>query len=78
MFLMLLVLLMSSSMYRLLPSDAYVHGLSVICCTKSSYLLVCPLLALMETLVPTGVDIVMFGIGAGTGWAGSIWSCEGG
>ena len=59
MYLMLLLLPMSSSMNRLLPSDAYVPGLRVIFCTKSSYLLVCPLVALMETLVPTGEDIVV-------------------
>ena len=82
MFIMLLVLPMSSRMYRLFPSDAYVHGLSEICCTKSSYLVICPLVDLMETLVPTGGDIVMLptdgdivmlGICAGTGWAWNIW-----
>jgi hypothetical protein len=50
-------------MYRLWPSDEYVPGLSGICCTKSSYFLFCPLVALMETLVPTGGDIVMLPTG---------------
>jgi hypothetical protein len=61
---MLLVLPTSTSMYRLLLSEAYVPGLSEICCTKSSYLLVCPLVALlMEILVPTGGDIVILPTG---------------
>ena len=47
-----------------------------LCWTKSSYLLVCPLLILEDTLVLTGIIMGMLGICvgmAGTGWMLSIW-----
>ena len=65
-----LVLPMSSSLNRLVPSEAYVPGMKAICWTKSSYLLVCPLLILVDTLVLTGIVMGMLGICVGMAGTG--------